>query len=139
MIRKIIKILLFLFSLIFLILFHGNTLFEKYQLFFLVLILLIFDIDNLKLVLIAVSLTLLYILGINIYFPIGIVILVCLISDYVFPKFVTLFDKNILRGVIIYLVLLGYTYLTYGINIFEIIIFTLLNILLQRIYFKLND
>jgi len=139
MIRKIIKILLFLFSLIFLILFHGNTLFEKYQLFFLVLILLIFDIDNLKLVLIAVSLFLLYILGINIYLPLGIVILVCLISDYIFSKFVTLFDKNILRGVIIYLVLLGYTYLTYGINIFELIIFTLLNILLQRIYFKLND
>lgn len=139
MIRKIIKILLFLLSLIFLIVFHGNTLFEKYQLFFLIIILFIFDIDNLKLVVIAVSLALLYILGINIYLPVGIVILVCLISDYVFSKFVTLFDKNILRGVIIYLVLLGYTYLSYGINIFELIIFTLLNILLQRIYFKLND
>lgn len=139
MIRKIIKILLFLLSLIFLILFHGNTLFEKYQFFFLLVILFIFDIDNLKLVLIAVSLFLLYILGISIYLPVGIVILVCLISDYVFSKFVTLFDKNILRWVIIYLVLLGYTYLTYGINIFELIIFTLLNILLQRIYFKLND
>jgi hypothetical protein len=52
---------------------------------------------------------------------------------------VTLFDKNILRGVIIYFVLLIYSYLTFGLNIFEIIIFTLLNILLQRIYFKLND
>lgn len=139
MIRKIIKILLFLLSLISLILFHGNTLFEKYQFFFLLVILFIFDIDNLKLVLIAVSLTLLYILGVNIYLPLGIVILVCLISDYIFSKFVTLFDKNILRGVIIYLVLVGYTYLTFGINIFELIIFTLLNILLQRIYFKLND
>lgn len=139
MIRKIIKILLFLLSLISLILFQGNTLFEKYQIFFLLVILFIFDIDNLKVVLIAVSLVLLYILGINIYLQVGIVILVCLISDYIFPKFVTLFDKNILRGVIIYLVLLGYTYLTFGINIFELIIFTLLNILLQRIYFKLND
>lgn len=139
MIKKILKIFLFLLSVIFLIIFHGNFLFEKYQFFFLLTVLFIFDIDNLKVGLIAVSLGLLYILGINIYLSLGIVILVCLISDYVFSKFVTLFDKNILRGVIIYIVLLIYSYLTYGLNIFEIIIFTLLNVLLQRIYFKLND
>jgi len=139
MIKKIFKIFLFLLSLILLIIFQGNFLFEKYQFFFLLVILFIFDIDNLKVGLIAVSLGLLYILGINIYLPLGIVILVCLISDYVFSKFVTLFDRNILRGVIIYIVLLIYTALTFGICIFEIIIFTLINILLQRIYFKLND
>lgn len=139
MIKKILKIFLFLLSVIFLIIFHGNFLFEKYQFFFLLTVLFIFDIDNLKVGLIAVSLGLLYILGINIYLSLGIVILVCLISDYVFSKFVTLFDRNILRGVIIYIVLLIYSYLTYGLNIFEIIIFTLLNVLLQRIYFKLND
>lgn len=139
MIKKILKIFLFLLSVIFLIIFHGNFLFEKYQFFFLLTVLFIFDIDNLKVGLIAVSLGLLYILGINIYLSLGIVILICLISDYVFSKFVTLFDRNILRGVIIYIVLLIYSYLTYGLNIFEIIIFTLLNVLLQRIYFKLND
>ena len=139
MIKKILKIFLFLLSVIFLIIFHGNFLFEKYQFFFLLTVLFIFDIDNLKVGLIAVSLGLLYILGINIYLSLGIVILVCLISDYVFSKFVTLFDRNILRGVIIYIVLLIYSYLTFGLNIFELIIFTLINILLQRIYFKLND
>jgi hypothetical protein len=139
MIKKVFKIILFLLSFLFLIVFHGNFLFEKYQFFFLLVVLFIFDIDNLKVGLIAVSLGLLYILGINIYLPLGIVILVCLISDYVFSKFVTLFDRNILRGVIIYVVLLIYSALTFGIGIFEIIIFTLINILLQRVYFKLND
>ncbi len=139
MIRKIFKIIFLLLSFIFLIIFHGNNIIEKYQFFFLLVILFIFDIDNLKVGLIAVSLGLLYILGINIYLSLGIVILVCLLSDYVFSKFVTLFDRNILRGVIIYVVLLTYTALTFGIDIFEIIIFTLINILLQRIYFKLND
>jgi hypothetical protein len=103
MIKKILKIFLFVLSLIILIIFHGNFLFEKYQFFFLLTVLFVFDVDNLKVGLIAVSLGLLYILGINIYLPLGIVILVCLISDYVFSKFVTLFDRNILRGVIIYL------------------------------------
>lgn len=139
MIKKILKIFLFLLSVIFLIIFHGNFLFEKYQFFFLLTVLFIFDIDNLKVGLIAVSLGLLYVLGINIYLPLGLVVIVCLLSEYIFPKFVTLFDKNILRGVIIYIVLLIYSYLTYGLNIFEIIIFTLLNVLLQRIFFKLND
>jgi hypothetical protein len=139
MIKKIFKIFLFLLSLILLIIFHGNNIIEKYQFFFLLTVLFIFDIDNLKVGLIAVSLGLLYILGINIYLPLGLVVIVCLLSEYIFPKFVTLFDKNILRGVIIYIVLLIYSYLTFGLNIFEIIIFTLLNILLQRIYFKLND
>ena len=139
MIKKILKIFLFVLSLIILIIFHGNFLFEKYQFFFLLTVLFVFDVDNLKVGLIAVSLGLLYILGINIYLPLGIVILVCLISDYVFSKFVTLFDRNILRGVIIYVVLLIYSALTFGIGIFEFIVFTLMNILLQRIYFKLND
>lgn len=139
MIKKVFKIILFLLSFIFLIVFHGNFLFEKYQFFFLLVVLFIFDIDNLKVGIIAVSLCLLYVLGINIYLPLGLVVIVCLLSEYIFPKFVTLFDKNILRGVIIYFVLLIYSYLTFGLNIFEIIIFTLLNILLQRIYFKLND
>ena len=139
MIRKIFKIIFLLLSFIFLIIFHGNNIIEKYQFFFLLVILFIFDMDNVKVALIAVSLGLLYILGINIYLPLGIVILVCLLSDYVFSKFVTLFDRNILRGVIIYVVLLIYTALTFGMGIFEIIIFTLINILLQRIYFKLND
>lgn len=139
MIKKILKIFLFLLSVIFLIIFHGNFLFEKYQFFFLLTVLFIFDIDNLKVGLIAVSLGLLYVLGINIYLPLGLVVIVCLLSEYIFPKFVTLFDKNILRAVYIYFVLLIYSYLTYGLNIFEIIIFTLLNVLLQRIFFKLND
>lgn len=139
MIKKLFKIILFLLSFVFLIVFHGNFLFEKYQFFFLLVILFIFDIDNLKVVLIAVSLCLLYVLGINIYLPLCLVVIVCLLSEYIFPKFVTLFDRNILRAVYIYIVLLIYSYLTYGLNIFEIIIFTLLNILLQRIYFKLND
>jgi len=139
MIRKIIKILLFILSLLFLIIFQGNILFEKYQLFFLLVILFVFDIDNLKIALIAVSLVLLYILGINIYFPLGIIVLICLLSDYIFSKFVTLFDKNILRGILIYFVLVVYAYLTYGMSIFELVVFTVTNVSIQRIMFKLND
>ncbi len=139
MIRKIIKILLFILSLLFLIIFQGNILFEKYQLFFLLVILFVFDIDNLKIGLIAVSLVLLYILGINIYVPLGIIVLICLLSDYIFSKFVTLFDKNILRGILIYFVLVVYAYLTYGMSIFELVVFTVTNVSIQRIMFKLND
>jgi len=139
MIRKIIKILLFVLSLLFLIIFQGNILFEKYQLFFLLVILFVFDIDNLKIGLIAVSLVLLYILGINIYVPLGIIVLICLLSDYIFSKFVTLFDKNILRGILIYFVLVVYAYLTYGMSIFELVVFTVTNVSIQRIMFKLND
>ena len=139
MIRKIIKILLFILSLLFLIIIQGNILFEKYQLFFLLVILFVFDIDNLKIGLIAVSLVLLYILGINIYVPLGIIVLICLLSDYIFSKFVTLFDKNILRGILIYFVLVVYAYLTYGMSIFELVVFTVTNVSIQRIMFKLND